>query len=268
MSESETNQSARGTSPGGGSGVEAPRHWLLLRGLAREQRHWGRFPSQLEAATGARAHLLDLPGAGTEAAVDVPLTISGFVQQLRARWLPLRAAHPGPWGLLGISLGGMVTMRWGEEFPDDFSQLLLCNTSASDLSLPWRRMQPAILGQVVRAMAMTDERARESRIVRCVSNRSDLWESTAAEWATYALDRPMRRASVVRQVLAASRHKAPQRLQPRTVVLVGDGDRLCHPSCSEALAAHLSVPLYRHPTAGHDLSIDASDWLAERVAAL
>jgi pimeloyl-ACP methyl ester carboxylesterase len=50
------------------------------------------------------------------------------------------------------------------------------------------------------------------------------------------------------------------------LVLVGDGDRLVSPGCSRALASHLGVELRVHPTAGHDLSLDAGPWFAAEVA--
>ena len=85
--------------------------WLLLRGLAREQRHNGRFAEVLADALGdATAHGIDFPGAGTEFARLSPASIRGIMEDIRARWLRLREEHPGEWSLLGISLGGMVTM--------------------------------------------------------------------------------------------------------------------------------------------------------------
>ena len=87
--------------------------WLMLRGMAREQRHWGRFPEALRASLGGdRLHCLDLPGTGTEHARGTPASIRGIKDDVRARWLQLKAQQPGPWGLIAISLGGMVAMRW------------------------------------------------------------------------------------------------------------------------------------------------------------
>ena len=43
--------------------MNATTNWLLLRGLAREQRHWEDFPAILERTLpGTRVHRLDLPG--------------------------------------------------------------------------------------------------------------------------------------------------------------------------------------------------------------
>src|SRR4051812_21219811 len=111
--------------------------WLLLRGLAREQRHWGAFPSALartcDDARGADIHCLDLPGTGTEFARRSPSSIRGIVADLRRRWLALDG-HDGPAHLLAVSLGGMVAMQWCADHPDDFAGVVLVNTSAADLS--------------------------------------------------------------------------------------------------------------------------------------
>ena len=65
-------------------------------------------------------HALDLPGFGTEHARGSPSTAAGIAEDVRARWLALRETNPGPWGLLGMSLGGMVTMAWCRAHPRDF----------------------------------------------------------------------------------------------------------------------------------------------------
>ena len=65
----------------------SPQRWLLLRGLAREARHWGRFTQLLSEKLTAEVHTLDLIGVGTELGRTVPLTISGITDDLRARWL-------------------------------------------------------------------------------------------------------------------------------------------------------------------------------------
>jgi len=47
-------------------------HWVLLRGLMREQRHWGAFPATLaRALPGAAILTPDLPGNGTRHAQDI-----------------------------------------------------------------------------------------------------------------------------------------------------------------------------------------------------
>src|SRR5690606_27542745 len=78
--------------------------WLLLRGLAREQRHWRGFREQLERASGARVCCVDVAGAGTERA-RVPWPSLRWLARDVARRLPgwAGADRAGQrWNVLGL----------------------------------------------------------------------------------------------------------------------------------------------------------------------
>ncbi len=242
--------------------------WLLLRGLAREQRHWGGFPAVFEArVTGSSVVCLDLPGAGTEHLRASPDRIEAIADDLRARWLALGAAGGEPWGLLAMSLGGMVAMAWADAHPGDFERVVLASTSAAGLSPPWRRFGLGVLPGVLRAFSAQDAERREALILGLTTRRVADVAAVARDWAALGASRPMRRANVVRQLRAAARFRAPARLAVPTLVLAGDGDRLVDPSCSRVLAAHLGAPSSFHPEAGHELALDAPDWLCDQIAA-
>jgi pimeloyl-ACP methyl ester carboxylesterase len=243
-------------------------NWLLLRGLSREQRHWGRFPERFEREVpGARVHCLDLPGTGTEHRRASPTTIAEIAEDLRARWLALRAGSEGSWGLLGMSLGGMVAMAWCAAHPEDFSRVVLASTSAGDLSGPLTRFDPRILPGAIRALVERDPARREARILSFTTRILPDRDEVAAEWARYQEDRPVARSNVLRQVRAGAAFRAPRRLEVPALILAGGRDSLAHPSCSRLLASHLGAPLAIHPDAGHELALDAPGWLTERIAA-
>jgi pimeloyl-ACP methyl ester carboxylesterase len=242
--------------------------WLFLRGLSREQRHWGSFPEVFcAAAPGARVHLLDLPGTGTEAGRASPTTVPAIVADLRARFEALRGAHPGPWGLLGMSLGGMVAMAWCAEHPGDFTRLVLANTSASDVGLPWDRMRPAAIATVARVLGTRDPVERERLILTMVTRTRDDVPAIARRWAEIQRTSPVTRITVARQLRAATLFHAPPSLSVPVLVVVGAGDTLADPACGRALAERFGAPLEVHPESGHELALDAPGWLAERVAA-
>jgi pimeloyl-ACP methyl ester carboxylesterase/alpha-ketoglutarate-dependent taurine dioxygenase len=242
--------------------------WLFLRGLSREQRHWGSFPG-LYARTvpGARVHCLDLPGSGAENGRASPSSIEAIAADVRARWLALRGGHAGPWGLFAISLGGMVAMAWCAAHPGDFARLVLVSTSAGDLSRPWKRFDPRVLPGGVRALAARDPVRREARVLSITTRLVADVPAVAAEWARYHEARPMASADVLRQLLAAARFHAPARVEVPALILAGGRDPMTDPSCARMLASHLGVPFDVHPEAGHELALDAPDWLAGRVAA-
>ncbi len=245
-------------------------NWLLLRGLAREMRHWGTFRETLAAQLpGARIECLDLPGTGTEHARKSPSRIAGITEDLRARWETLRAQHPGSWNLLGMSLGGMVAMDWTSRHPDDFASVVLVNTSAANLAAPWRRMRLAVLPDIFRALISGDELERNRRILRATTRLvgESAREPIAKEWARIQAESPIARKTVLRQLWGASRFRAPPSLPIPALVVAAAEDPLCDPECPRRLALRFGAPLVIHPRAGHDLSLDDPEWLAAQVRA-
>ncbi|MEW5849884.1 MAG: alpha/beta hydrolase [Myxococcota bacterium] len=243
-------------------------HWLFLRGLTREQRHWGTFPSTLMGAIpDGHAHLLDLPGFGTEHHRPAPPTIEATTEDTRERWLRLRDAHPGPWHLVAISLGGMVAQQWVYAHPRDFQHVVLINTSASNVSTPWERMSLSALSDVARAVMTSDLRTREQIILRLTTRlQGDRASSLAEEWARYATEHPVSVRNAAVQLVAASTWRAPRALPVPTLVLTSQQDGLVSTVCSHKLAARYGAELRIHPEAGHDLPADAPEWVAQQIA--
>jgi pimeloyl-[acyl-carrier protein] methyl ester esterase len=239
---------------------------LLLRGLGREQRHWGTFPDILGAEVKARrVFCLDMPGAGTEFGRDCPFTIEAITRDVRERWLTLQQEHSGPWGLLAISLGGMVAMHWCATYACDFERLVIVNSSASNLSHPLKRMSPEVIPDVVRAIFESDAVNREKRVLKITSRLADNHDVIARQWSTYGADHPVRRKNVLAQLYAASRFRAPERIDTPMLVLAGARDPLADPMCAYRLSRHFKAPLHIHPGAGHDLPLDDPRWLARQV---
>lgn len=241
--------------------------WLLLRGLVRERRHWGDFPKQLAARTGHGVVTLDLPGVGTERARPSPTSIAAIAADLRERWLVARA-EGGPddsWRLFAPSLGGMIALAWAETHPDDFRGVAVCNTSARDLAGLFDRFSFEAIRTLLQALPRSGV-AREAHILRLVSNTPH-GVAHADRFATYSAELPVGTDVLARQMWAGSRATAPQSLATPLLVLASEGDRLCHPRASRALAARLGAPLEVHPDAGHDLPLDDPDWVVDRLAA-
>jgi pimeloyl-ACP methyl ester carboxylesterase len=246
-------------------------NWLLLRGLVREQRHWCDFPVLLEKSTGVkRVITLDLPGVGTEHQRRSPATIRGILTDVRDRFSALRGASPErdePWGLLGVSLGGMVTLAWCQTFGDDFSRAVVINTSASDAGHPLERFRPAGLKTIIASLRDRDLQRRERRTIDLTVNRADLdRDELARTWAAYALDAPISPTTMAAQLTAATRWRAPRAVSTPVLILASHGDRLVDPSCSWRIATHLGAPISIHPWAGHDLPRDDARWVLEQIA--
>lgn len=270
-----------------------PLDWILLRGLAREARHWGALPDLLEAAIpGARAITPDQPGCGTEARRSAPLSIVEMVEDLRARLLHGESLTPSiartpeptraPFALLGLSLGGMVAMEWAARHPGEVSHVVLINTSAGDLSPPFRRLRPGALRILAGAALSRDLRTREQAGFRMTLNDLELvTPELLDEWTRIQESAPVRNATFVRQLVASIRFRAPKRLECPVLILTSRLDRMVDPRCSQALAARFTATrapldatlaprggatLDFHPTAGHDLPLEDPNWVAGRVA--
>jgi pimeloyl-ACP methyl ester carboxylesterase len=244
-----------------------PGSWLMLRGLARERRHFGSFPDTFERTLpGARIMTMDLPGFGMESARESPATISAIVDDLRARFLAARTGD-GPWSILALSLGGMVALNWAERFPDEWKNVVVVNTSAGDLSKPWERFSHKVWPRMP-GLVLGEAVARERTILEVTSNSTSVdKDALAQQWAAWYLERAPRRRAFVRQLLAATRSRAPRRIQARLLVLTAKTDRLVSWRCSERIAQRLEAPLEIHDGAGHDLTLDAPEWVAGRVRA-
>ena len=58
--------------------------WILLRGLTRETRHWGRFPAILRDAVKTDSLLqLDLPGNGALIDLHAPAQVPSMIEFVR-----------------------------------------------------------------------------------------------------------------------------------------------------------------------------------------
>lgn len=241
--------------------------WVLVRGWARESRHWGSFPTQLrEAIPGAQVIALDLPGTGTLHGEASPASVGAFVEGLRES-LRARGAAP-PWHLLGVSLGAMACVEWAARHPGEIAACVAINASAR----PWcsfhERLKPRnYLTLVDLALFQRDPRAREAGILRLTSSSGDRDGTVAALWGGYADEYPVSPLTALRQLVAAARYRAPPSAPPVPLLLLaGGGDKLVDPGCSKKLARAWNAPLMVHPTAGHDLTFDDGPWVAAQVA--
>ena len=244
-------------------------NWLLLRGLARDKRHWEDFGVVFERRVPeATVHMLDLPGTGTEAARNSPNRMEAITEDLRDRWVALKQSHPGPWSMMAISMGGMTAMDWCSRFPHDFESLVLINSSGGGtLSPPYHRVRPKVLKKFLQIAGSTSPAEREAHVLSFNCNLAPARDPNLhARWTKFSESVPMSLGNMIRQLIAASRFQAPREVGPRTLVATSMQDRLTHPSCSWKLARRLNAALVSHATAGHDLPLDAPEWLCDQVS--
>lgn len=239
-------------------------HVILLRGLAREAAHWMQFPEQLHNALGAeyQIHCIDFPGCGSryrQTALDsIPAMADYARMQLAAQKIT------GPVHVVGISMGGMIALHWAQQFPRELASVTLINSSAGDQPLYWRlrpRAWPAIMAALLLPM-----RLRERLVLRNVSNDRQKFSANLHQWLSIQQQRPVTRATIITMLGAAARFRPAANCVVNGLVIASEGDHFVSCKASAELAQRFHWPLKLHATAGHDIPMDAPDWLSAHLA--
>ncbi len=248
--------------------------WVLLRGLMREQRHWGSFVAALQHAyPDQRILTLDFAGNGVLSAQSSATSVTQMVEQLRAQ-LGTQSGQQqsGKIRLMAISLGAMVAVAWAERYPDEIQDLTLINTSLAPHSPFYQRLRPRNYAVLVYTMLCGSLQQREQLILRLTSQRfngtaaKEQAAEIVAHWVSLAQAHPVRRRNVLRQLYAAMHYRAPDQAPAVALrILAGAKDALVNPQCSITLAQGWNAELRLHPEAGHDLPLDDADWVIRQT---
>ncbi|APA68698.1 alpha/beta fold hydrolase [Janthinobacterium sp. 1_2014MBL_MicDiv] len=247
--------------------INTQENWILLRGLMREQRHWGAFPATLaRALPGAHIVTPDLPGNGQRHAQDSATRVAAMVESCRQDLLA-RAIAP-PYRLLALSLGGMVAVEWAHRYPQEVARCVLLNTSMRPYSPFYRRLRWQNYGALLRQLLLGDQRSQEALILRLTSRRHGAGNAgLLADWLSYQQQYPVSRRNALRQLLSAARYRAPAtRPAMPVLVMAGAQDQLVDHRCSLRLARAWQADCLIHGDAGHDLPLDEGLWVAQSLA--
>ena len=239
--------------------------WLLIRGLSRDAQHWGSFPQTFAEELGVEVQTIDPPGFGTQITRTSPSTIAEITNDIRDR----ANIQGDDWSILGISLGGMVTLDWVARYPNEFQRAVVINTSASNVARLYERAQPAFLRAIATAVIRRDigKPERFERVVLGLSSNrpADELEEMGKQWAKWQHEATPSGASVLGQLRAATRFKLPTNITTPLLVLTATNDRLVSHRCSDEIARKLRAPIRTHPAAGHDLPNDDPTWIVDQV---
>lgn len=242
-------------------------NWLLLRGLSRESAHWGDFVPLLRSAfPKVHIHTLDLPGTGRFHEQLSPCRIEAILAMTRQQALN-EGLLQAPVTLFGLSLGGMVAWEWMRQYPEDVCASVLINSSFANVSPFYQRLRWQSYGKFLHLLTADSVHDEELAIVRLVSNRPDQDRLlTALDWTKIHLQRPISFKNSFRQISAAALYRPDGRRPDKPVLLLSSlGDRLVSPACSSAMQQKWQLQLRSHPTAGHDLPLDAGDWVLDQL---
>ncbi|MSP24905.1 MAG: alpha/beta fold hydrolase [Myxococcales bacterium] len=238
---------------------------VLVRGLGRFALHWGPFLDLL--APDFQLLVLDNRGLGRSGAAHLPFTASTMADDL-ARVLDhaqIARAH-----VFGISLGGMVALRFALDHGGRLDRLVLAATTPGGARSVRPRLGPFV------AMA----RARMASVPQAITVEASLMlgsrfvaENPAilATWRTLARDYPTAPRTLLFQALAALVHDVERdldRIGAPTLVISAEADRLVPPENSRLLARRLPrARLEWLPGDAHDLTTEHADAVAALLRA-
>lgn len=237
---------------------------VILRGLGRSIRHWLGYEKEL--AKHARVITMDLRGIGRSTApwtfrtsiFDAASDVAAVLDELA-----LERAH-----VMGVSLGGMVTLATGLRYRQRCKSLVVVNTSVAGQFVP--RISPRAL--LTLTTALYDRKRLQSRLVDvlvgpgCEPTRR---EEIAELYGRIAREDGLGGETVVRQLVAAARfYVLPElaKLDLETLVVYGTDDCFVPRKNSLRLAARLpKARLVALEGAGHEPTLDCSEQMTQVV---
>ncbi len=237
---------------------------ILLRGLAREAEHWQHFPDHLNEDAPQTVLTPDCAGCGVLFQKEALNTIPEMTDQIRATLgYGTAKASSEKMLLVGISMGGMIALDWASRFPQELKGMVLINSSMGTHPLHWR-LKPGAWFKALEALTLPMV-WRERIMLRQVSNLSEKYPEHEAQWLAIQKVRPVTRATIIKMLRAAVVFKPPASCQVKGLVLCSEQDRLVSFKCSQNIASRYDWPVLVHPSAGHDLPMDAPHWVSEQV---
>jgi pimeloyl-ACP methyl ester carboxylesterase len=239
--------------------------WLGLRGLVRGNGHWGGFPEKLlQTDPRLEFELLEIPGNGTRFQETTPLQVSKVIQAIQEKSELLKKYQSV--NLLGLSLGGMISMKWAELYPHQINKLIVVNSSLSQFSPFYRRLIPNAYRAIIKIIPTHEHHLREKYIFDLISNNTKESMRYLTEASFFSKSHPVKLSNFFRQLYLAQQIQIyPEKIKAKPIILFSRNDHLVHYSCSLVIAKTFSWKHFEHPTAGHDLAIDDSPWLIEKL---
>ena len=249
---------------------------VLLRGLAREAGHWGTFHEQFRLALSLSNHeetvnvlTPDLPGCGIHYKLSAASSIESMTDFVREQVFSSNDGNLTKRSitLIGLSMGGLIALDWAQRFPEEIRYIAMINSSLGNQPISWR-LSPRSWPSVVKAL-LSSTNVREKTILRQVSNERDAQRLSEPLWLDIQKRHPVKRITILKMLWAAANFKPSQsrigeqqtHQHIKGMVIGSRRDKLVSFSASNDISKQLDWPIISHPTAGHDLPMDAPTWL-------
>lgn len=205
---------------------------------------------------------LDVPGMGEYYKDKSPLSIEEYVTFLKVKFDQNKGEVNY---MLGFSLGGMITSKWTQMYPNDLSGVVLVTTSFSHLQNPLYRLRPSNLLATGFAL-ITTGKLREKLLFSAICNNKENKHQVLDEWVKDQEKFPVQSKNVIRQMIAGFLFKSKAiKLDIPALVLVAPNDKLVSYKCSMNIAQKYNTETQVHETAGHDLVNDDPRWVVKKL---
>ncbi len=236
------------------------KRWIFLRGLTRAAFHWGDFPEIFRAAhPDDEVEFLEIPGNGLLCESETPIDPVEAIRQISSQSQFVKDGKP--FHICGISLGGMIALKWAELYPEQVLSVTTINCSLKQFSPFYQRLNPTLYSKIVRTLFSKGVFQKEQVILNITSNKPESISRYLERFVNFSKDHRIKRKNFFRQLVLANNIHIGQLKLPLKVIC-SEGDRLCSSACSKSIAAELKGALLIHPNAGHDLPLDEPEWLA------
>ncbi len=243
----------------------------LVIGLTKESRHWSpEFLDALKSKLNPNSiQMIDLPGSGKLLKQSSPKKMEEIVNQARSQVV---FNHKHQRVMIAISLGGMSAWSWTTQYPDDFTHLVLINSSLGKLSPVWKRVQPKAMLQFFKIAAASKGAKKESKVLELSANNRKNADRIYPSWVKIGEEATMSLGNILSQLVAGMKFKPVHTPKIPMLVIAAKHDKLAHFSCSEQIVKHASKTtsvkhvLHDDPNVGHGFHVDAPEILADEIA--
>ncbi|OFZ30673.1 MAG: hypothetical protein A2622_13465 [Bdellovibrionales bacterium RIFCSPHIGHO2_01_FULL_40_29] len=246
--------------------------WIVLRGLGRGHGHWGVFIQKMQSAFPQdKIYWLDLPGNGSLNSEKSPWVLSEYIPYLEKQLQQSDFFQvPGQTYGVGLSLGGMALVEWAVIDSNLFSKLYLINTSSANFSKPWMRFSVGQFFNGIWERLSQNLEELEKKLLLATTNLTEEklmsdFRSAYQAVVDYSRLYPVKKINIIRQLIAASLYHFPKAMPSSVIILRGFKDRLVQSQCSQDIQQHWLCEMETHPTAGHDIAFEDSEWLIKKI---
>lgn len=238
------------------------KNWIFLRGLTRGNIHWGNFEKHFTKLNPkAKIEFLEFPGNGYLNEEKSFTNPNELIKYLRNKSQFCKKNES--FNLCGISLGGMIALKWAETYPNEVTSVSIINSSLKQLSPIRLRLSPKNYKKIFLALLFATPDKQEEIILDITSNNLNNKSEFLHSFIEFANSHRISKINFFRQLMLASQIQIQKPISPPLKIICSKNDRLVDSQCSKDIKNAFGGNLYLSESAGHDLPLDAPEWLCD-----